>query len=154
MPRATASWFWTRILQAAPAVSLRDLANCNVKVSANQPSSTSGVMIKPDRVVTMHWVEAFSDLMDNIPDRFQSKEKSTRKHRSSPNKHKSSQSQNPESQNSYPDKSASRCHRSSQEMFTRKLTNLALYSPDVLSNAVKVFNMHKKLERLKPTTPC
>ena len=38
-----------------------------------------------------------------------------------------------------------------EEMFTCKLTNLALYSPDVLSHAVKVFNMHKKLERLKPT---
>jgi len=25
----------------------------------------------------------------------------------------------------------------------------ALYSPDVLNNAVEVFNMHKKLERLK-----
>ena len=41
-----------------------------------------------------------------------------------------------------------------EEMFTCKLTNLALYSPDVLSNAVKVFKMHEKLERLKPTTPC
>ena len=28
-------------------------------------------------VVAMHKVEAFSDLMDNIPDRFQSKEKPT-----------------------------------------------------------------------------
>ena len=44
-------------------------------------------MIKPDRVVTMHWIETFSDLMDNIPDRFQSKEKSTTQHRSSRNKH-------------------------------------------------------------------
>ena len=142
------------------------LANCNAKVPANQrclwDCHSMGKAIEhfvrrggnPNSVVAMHKVEAFSDLMDNIPDRFQSKEKSTRKHRSSPNKHKSSQTQNPESQNSYPDKSASRCHRSSQEMFTRKLTNLALYSPDVLSNAVKVFNMHKKLERLKPTTPC
>ena len=38
-----------------------------------------------------------------------------------------------------------------EEMFTCKLTNLTLYSPDVLSHAVKVCNMHKKLERLKPT---
>ena len=27
----------------------------------------------------------------------------------------------------------------------------ALYSPNVLSHAMKVFKMHKKLERLKPT---
>ena len=38
-----------------------------------------------------------------------------------------------------------------EEMLTCKLTNLALYSPEVLSHAVKVFNMHKKLERLKLT---
>ena len=102
------------------------LANCNAKVPANQrclwDCHSMGKAIEhfvrrggnPNSVVAMHKVEAFSDLMDNIPDRFQSKEKSTRKHRSSPNKHKSSQTQNPESQNSYPDKSASRCHRSSQ----------------------------------------
>ena len=114
MPRTPAREVWAKILQAVPAVSLRDLANCNVKVSANQrclsDCHSMGKAIEhfvrrggnPDSVVAMHKVEAFSDLMDNIPDRFQSKEKSTRKHRSSPNKHKSSQTENPESQNSYP----------------------------------------------------
>ena len=38
-----------------------------------------------------------------------------------------------------------------EEMFTCKWKNLALYGPDVLSHAVKVFNIHKKLERLKLT---
>ena len=100
MPRTPARGVWAKILQAVPAVPLRDLANRNVKVSANQRSLSDchsmGKAIEhfvrrggnPDSVVDMHKVEAFSDLMDNIPDRFQSKEKPTRKHRSSPNKHR------------------------------------------------------------------